>query len=98
MAVLVIVDIKISDLTTYKEYIELITPSVHACGGRYIVRGGNPQTLDGDWTSERIVVMEYPDEDTARSWLNDPELAHIHQMRRDNSSQCNMIVVEQIQA
>ncbi len=96
MSVLVIVDIKISELAPYQEYIRLITPHVHACGGRYLARGGNPRTLDGAWHAERIVVMEYPDAETAQAWLDDPEIAHIHQMRRDNSSQCNMILVDAV--
>ena len=94
MSAFVIVDIKVRNLSEYSRYIELITPSVAHYGGRYLVRGGKPQTLDGDWVSERIVIMEYPSREKAQAWLEDPTLAHIHDMRRNNSDQCDMLLCD----
>lgn len=94
MSAFVIVDIEVSNETEYRRYIEMITPSVREYNGRYLVRGGQPETLDGEWTSSRIVVMEYPDRATAKAWLAAPELADIHNLRRANSSKCNMIVCD----
>jgi len=96
MKAVVIVDIEITNLAEYKEYISLVTPSVVALGGRYLVRGGNPETLDGDWESSRIVVMEFPSRNIAKRWLNSPELVDIHDMRRNNASKCNMIVCDML--
>ena len=97
--VLVIVDIEIdpSKIEAYKEYIELITPYVFEYGGKYHVRGGNPQTLDGDWYSSRMVVMEYPSKDAAINWLTDEEIKSIHDMRRKNSTRCNMIICDKVE-
>lgn len=97
MTAYVIADIEVTDVTKYKEYIELITPSVLALKGQYLVRGGSPETLDGDWHSSRIVLIEFPSREVAISWLNDPNLKAIHDMRRDNSTQCNMIVCDKYQ-
>lgn len=97
MKAAVIVDIEITNVDRYKEYIERITPTVTQRGGKYIVRGGSPETLDGDWYSSRIVVMEFPSRDIAKQWLNDPEIEDIHNMRRSNSKLCNMIVCDMIQ-
>ena len=94
MSAFVIVDIAIENEAQYSKYIALITPSVAAYGGRYRVRGGRPETLDGDWHSERIVVMEFPNRETAKAWLADESLADIHNMRRANASRCNMIVCD----
>lgn len=94
MSAYVIVDISVKNAEVYREYIEKITPSVAQFGGNYRVRGGQPETLDGDWHSSRIVVMEYPDRQTAIRWLQSPELQPIHQMRRDNAHYCNMIVCD----
>ena len=90
----VIVDIEVTNPDEYKKYIEQITPSVLARNGRYVVRGGKPETLDGEWQSERIVIMEFSSRESAKEWLNAPELQHIHTMRRKNSSKCNMIVCD----
>lgn len=94
MKAAVIVDIEVKNTDEYKKYIQLITPSVLNRGGQYLVRGGSPETLDGDWVSSRMVVMQFPSKEIAKSWLNAPELAEIHNMRRNNSSKCNMIVCD----
>jgi len=60
MSAFVIVDISVKNEMAYQEYIAEITPSVAAYNGKYLVRGGKPQTLDGNWQSSRIVIMEYP--------------------------------------
>ena len=97
MKAAVIVDIEVKNAEAYKKYIELITPSVISVGGEYLVRGGKPETLDGNWSSNRIVVMRFPSREIAKSWLCDPELKKIHDMRRDNASKCNMIVCDMIE-
>lgn len=94
MSAFIIVDIAIKNEMEYKKYIELITPSVAQYGGKYCIRGGTPETLDGNWTSERIVVMEYPNREIAKAWLNDEKLRPIHDMRRQNAQRCNMIVCD----
>ncbi len=93
----IIVDIEINDSDSYKEYIRLITPTLKKYSGRYLVRGGDPETLDGEWRSKRIVVMQYPSRKVAKSWLNDPDLKSIHDMRRRNSKKCNMILCDGIE-
>jgi uncharacterized protein (DUF1330 family) len=97
MTAFIIADIEVTDVAKYKEYIELITPSVLALGGQYLVRGGSPQTLDGDWHSSRIVLIEFPSREIAIGWLNDESIKDIHDMRRNNSSLCNMIVCDKHQ-
>ena len=96
MSAFVIVDISIKNLEEYKQYIEEITPSVAAYQGRYMVRGGSPETLDGEWQSSRIVIMEYPDRATAKAWLNAPDLQATHNKRRNNANYCNMILCDSL--
>ena len=94
MPAYIIVDIEIQHRELYQDYIRLITPSLKKYLGHYLVRGGNPETLDGAWESERIVVMQFPSKLLAKNWLNDSDLNFIHQMRRDHSKKCNMILCE----
>jgi uncharacterized protein (DUF1330 family) len=44
------------------------TAAVEAAGGRFVVRGGPVEVLEGDWEPLRIVVMEFDDVDAARGW------------------------------
>ncbi|MBX2859373.1 MAG: DUF1330 domain-containing protein [Cellvibrionaceae bacterium] len=97
MSVFVIVDISIKNPEEYKQYIAEITPSLQKYQGRYWVRGGDPETLEGAWQSSRIVIMEYPDRDTARAWLHAPDLKAIHDKRRKNAHFCNMIICDTLE-
>jgi len=68
MAAYVIVDIEIADPTRYEEYKRLAGPTVGAHGGRYVVRGGKVDMLEGDWRPGRIVVLEFPTAENAKAW------------------------------
>jgi uncharacterized protein (DUF1330 family) len=50
MPAFVIVDIDVHDPVRYEEYKKLAAPTVTAYGGKYIVRGGTAETLEGDWS------------------------------------------------
>ena len=68
MPAYIIVEISINDPEQYEEYKKLTPASVAAFGGKFIVRGGKTETLEGKWDPERIVVLEFPDEDKAKQW------------------------------
>jgi uncharacterized protein (DUF1330 family) len=50
------------------EYRRQNSAAVEAHGGRFIVRGGAMQVLEGSWSPVRVVVMEFDDVETARRW------------------------------
>ena len=78
------------DLTEYRRR---NTDTVTGHGGRFIVRGGESEVLEGDWPTRRIVVMEFPDADAARSWWTSEEYEAIKPLRR-GASETNIILVE----
>ena len=51
------------------------TESVARHGGRFIVRGGEMEVLEGDWDTRRIVVIEFPDMAAARGWYESEDYA-----------------------
>jgi len=68
MAAYIVLDIDIHDAEGYEEYRRLGAPSVTKYGGRFLVRGGAAQNLEGDWTPKRIVVMEFDSTEQAQAW------------------------------
>ncbi|MGC9960998.1 MAG: DUF1330 domain-containing protein [Acidimicrobiales bacterium] len=68
MAAYVIAEITVTDAEGYESYKLLAEESIHAHGGRYLVRGGTVDSLEGAPAGARIVVLEFPDLETARSW------------------------------
>jgi uncharacterized protein (DUF1330 family) len=73
MKAYVIVTVAVQDPERYKDYIKAATPTVAAHGGRYIVRGGRAEKLEGDVTINRIVVLEFPSYQQAKNWYESAE-------------------------
>lgn len=70
MAGYVIVEIDVTDPVEYEEYKKQAAAAVAQHGGKYIVRGGAIEMLEGDWKPKRIVVLEFPSTQRAKEWLN----------------------------
>ena len=93
MAAYIIVDVKINDAEMYEEYKKLTPASVAAYQGKFIVRGGATETLEGDWKPGRIVVLEFPNAERARQWWDSSEYAPA-KIIRQNAANTKMILVE----
>jgi len=77
MAGYIIADVEITDPADYQTYAQQTSATLEPYGGKFLVRGGQPETLEGDWTSKRIVIIEFPTVDQARAWYDSPEYAAI---------------------
>jgi len=93
MTAYVIVDIEVRNTEKYPEYLAQITPTVFACGGRYLVRGANAEVVNGAWQPKRLVIIEFPDLKIAQHWVTCKEYAPIHALRNQYAD-ANMIIVE----
>jgi uncharacterized protein (DUF1330 family) len=95
MSAYVIVEIDVHDLVGYEEYKKRAGATVHAYGGKYIVRGGKTEVLEGDWQPQRIVVLEFDSMERAKEWLTCEEYREPRKMRH-RTARTNMILVEGI--
>ena len=93
MSAYVIVDIEVIDPVRYEEYKKLAAPTVTAYGGRYLVRGGATETLEGDWVPKRFVVLEFETVEQAKAWWSSPEYAPAKALRQQTAN-TQMIVAE----
>lgn len=93
MPAYVIVDVSIHDPDVYAEYRRLTPASITAYGGRFVVRGGAVETLEGVWAAERVVVLEFESIARAKEWWNSPEYAPAKALRQ-RSAATQMILVE----
>ena len=93
MPAYIIVDIEITDPVGYEEYKKLAGATVERYGGKYIVRGGAVETLEGDWKPKRIVVLEFESVQSAKEWLNCEAYREPRKMRH-RTAKTKMIVVE----
>lgn len=93
MAAYVIVDIQVTDPAGYAAYRQLAPPIVAAYGGKYLVRGGALETLEGDWAPQRLVILEFPSVAQAKAWWDSPEYRPLREMRQ-RTTRSRMVVVE----
>jgi uncharacterized protein (DUF1330 family) len=76
VSVYVISEVEVQDEELADLYRYLAQWSIAQYGGRYVVRGVQPEIIEGDWPArQRLVVVEFPDADTARRWYASAEYA-----------------------
>lgn len=83
--------ITVNDPEAYKEYVVRDTPILHALGGRFIVRGGQSQVMEGQ-TLSRHVVIEFPSYEAALKAYNDPDYQEVADIRRRTADSVILVV------
>jgi uncharacterized protein (DUF1330 family) len=93
MKAYVIVNVDVHDAERYAEYIRLAPPTIAQHGGRYLVRGGRSERLEGDVAVNRVVIVEFPSFERAKAW-HDSEAYRSAMAVRHAASSGSMILVE----
>ena len=93
MPAFLIVQIEVVDKERYETYKQMVPPSLEPYGGRFVIRGGKVETLEGAWSPERFVIIEFPSSAQAKAWWNSPEYAQA-KARRQETARTQMILVE----
>lgn len=93
MPAYVIVNVDIHDTGLYEQYKELTPATIEAYGGRFIVRGGAVETLEGEWAPGRVVVLEFESVARAKAWWSSSEYERAKGLRHQSAT-TRMIVVE----
>ena len=88
-----VIDVHATDEEKAARYRELSGPSVEKHGGRFVVRGGAFAVLEGDWTPQRIVVIEFPSAEAAHAWYESEDYREARAVR-EGAGVWNMVVVE----
>lgn len=95
MPAYVIVDIGgVSDAERIAAYRELSTAATAAGGGTFLVRGGQTEVFEGNWSPERVVVIRFEDMASARRYYDSGLYRQARQVRAGATAQFNMICVE----
>ncbi|HYT77336.1 MAG TPA: DUF1330 domain-containing protein [Vicinamibacterales bacterium] len=95
MPAYIIVQVDVKDPVRYEDYKTMVPPSLAKYGGRFVVRGGKTQTLEGTWAPQRFVMVEFPSVEQAKAWWASPEYAEAKALRQATAV-TQMIVAEGI--
>jgi uncharacterized protein (DUF1330 family) len=93
VAAYVVVELKVNDPMQYDEYKMMAPASIAKYGGKYLVRGGKTEILEGKWAPARFVILEFDSVERARQWWSSEEYAPAKRMRQQSAS-TEMILVE----
>ena len=93
MPAYVIVEIEIHDASEYEAYKKLTPATIASYDGRFVVRGGTTESLEGDWQPGRIVVLEFPTIARAKEWWHSDAYTEA-KLIRQRAAKTKMIVVE----
>lgn len=93
MSAYIIVQVEVTDPAGYDEYKKMVPASLAAYGGKFAVRGGACETLEGTWHPKRVVVLEFPSVAQARRWWASEEYRDAKALRQRTAT-TQMIVVE----
>ena len=90
-----IVDVEVTDPAGFEEYRQLVPGTVQKYGGRFLVRGGAVETLEGNWHPKRVVVLEFPSLEQAKRWYNSEDYRDPKALRF-KTAKSKLILVEGI--
>jgi uncharacterized protein (DUF1330 family) len=93
MAAYIIVDIDIHDAPGLEKYRKQVPATLAKYGGRFLVRGGQFETLEGHWRPKRLVMLEFPNVQQAKRWYDSEEYRPLKAMRF-KASKADLTLVE----
>ncbi len=93
MAAYIIAQIEITDPPLFEEYRRQVPPTLAPYGGKFIVRGGQSETLEGNWEPRRLVVLEFPDRESARAWWASSEYSAAKALRQ-RAARTELIIID----
>ena len=88
-----IVDVDVHHPAGMREYLERVPGTLTKYGGRYIVRGGQFEVVEGDWQRARVVMLEFPNMEQAKRWYDCEEYKEM-KAARPKAAKTNVVPVE----
>ena len=93
MPAYIITEIEVTDPVVYEEYRHGAAGTIERFGGRYLVRGGRAELLEGDDPPRRMIVLEFASAERAKAWWSSQEYAGPKETRQ-RSARTRMILVD----
>ena len=69
----ILAEVEVTDPALFETYRPLAAASIAAFGGRYLVRGGATEVLEGEGKAARMVLLEFSSPERAMEWYRSPQ-------------------------
>lgn len=93
MSAYLVVDIDVQDPDQYMQYVAQAPDFIKKHGGQYLVRGGDVEVIEGDWSPARFVIVEFPTRQLAQAFIADVDYQAVADTRRA-ATKSNLILVD----
>jgi uncharacterized protein (DUF1330 family) len=93
MPAYVIAEVEVTDPAAYEDYRKQVPGVVEKYKGKFIVRGGRIESMEGGWSPKRVVVLEFPTMEQALKWYRSDDYAPLIKLRQ-KASRGKLIIVE----
>jgi uncharacterized protein (DUF1330 family) len=93
MSAYMIVDLDVADVSALQEYRRHALPILQKYGGRTLVRLGDAEVLEGNWTPHRLIVLEFQTMDALKRWWNSEDYRPLVPLRQ-RVSKAHVIAVD----
>ena len=94
----IIVDMLITDMDQYRQYMAAAPAAVAAAGGEYLVRGGRFEVLEGQWQPARVAMLRFPSFEVAKAFYDGELYKQARAKRAGATAFFNMVLVEGVAA
>ncbi|MDQ6900057.1 MAG: DUF1330 domain-containing protein [Candidatus Dormibacteraeota bacterium] len=84
MGARLLANVRVTNAEAYAEYTRQVPATLKPHGGRFLVRGGPGEVVEGDFSLQRLVIIEFPDRDRLEAWYLSPEYQTILPLRQAN--------------
>ena len=92
MAAYLIADIEVTDPEVFEQYRGQVGATIEKYGGKYLVRGGAWEKLEGDWTPNRLVILEFESMERAKEWYYSEEYKGPMALRHQSANSKSIFV------
>ena len=89
----IIVRISIRDSNLFQKYPPLSSEAIKKYGGKYVIRGGKTEILEGEWPIDRTTVVEFESFEKAKKCYESIEYSEAMKVRQ-KSTNSDLILIE----
>jgi uncharacterized protein (DUF1330 family) len=93
MSAYILASLQITDPVVFEEYRGRVPAVIAAHGGRYLVRGGSVDVLEGDALGNRLVIVEFPDMSRLKAFYRCSEYQPLLEIR-NRSAISTLLAIE----
>jgi uncharacterized protein (DUF1330 family) len=93
MAAYVIAEVTVTDPQGFEDYRQMVPATVAQFGGKFVVRGGAIEKLEGNWEPKRLVIIEFESAERAKQWWASEEYREAKALRQ-RTAQTNLLVIQ----